>query len=96
MRGKEQRLNYLVQPPANAEVVTYGTVAVIVRNGHFLVSIQEIKDLPGVFHLEAGYDTDELHTLPNLAAVEHLLETRLGRRLAELRPAKGQRHFGKE
>ncbi len=94
MRGKEQRLNYLL-PLDDTGPNTYGKVAVIFRQGSFLVLIRERKQ-PTAFFQAAEYHPDELHTLPDLAAVENLLETRLQLCLEELVPSKGMRLFSKE
>lgn len=94
-RGKEQRLNYLLKPLDGTGPDTYGKLAVLFRQGIFLVVIRERKPYTVRYQPEE-YRVDELYALPDLAAVERLLATRLRTQLAELRPSKGMRLFSKE
>jgi len=93
LRGKEQKKDYLLHAPDAKDDTTCGTVAVILKDNTFLISIQEIKYPGEVAFLERGWDVDELHTVSSLDAVEELLKSRLNIGLEELGPAKGSRRF---
>jgi hypothetical protein len=95
LRGKEQRLNYLLKSLDGTGPDIYGKMAVLFRQGVFLVVIRERKPFTVLYQPEE-YHADERYTLPDLAAVEHLMATRLRTRLAELRPSKGMRLFSKQ
>jgi hypothetical protein len=93
LRGKEQKKDYLLHAPDVKDDTTYGTVAVILKDNKFLISIQEIKYPGEVAFLERGWDVDELHAAASLDAVEELLKSRLNISLEELGSAKGSRRF---
>ena len=93
LKGKEQRKNYTHPSPENSVATVYGTVAVILRDSLFLISIVEVHDPSEISSSRDEWDVDELHELPSLAEVEVLLSQRLTIQLDELGPAKGIRHF---
>ena len=92
LRGKEQRKNY-TQPRTEASTIAFGTVAVILKDDTFLISIEEVHEPLSEKFYEDEYDVEELHTVPTLTEVEQLLRQRLGIELDELGPAKGIRRF---
>ena len=91
LRGKEQRKSY-TQPRTEASITAFGTVAIILKDNAFLVSIEEVHEPSEKFY-EDEYDVEELHTVFTLIEVEQLLRQRLGIELDELGPAKGVKRF---
>ena len=60
LRGKEQRKNY-TQPKTEASITACGTVAIILKDDAFLVSIEEVHEPSEKFY-EDEYDVQELYT----------------------------------
>jgi hypothetical protein len=91
--GKEQRKHYQHPLQDKSGTRVFGTVAVILRNDNFLISIEEVHDPPVRSIDLEEYDVEELYCVPTLIEVEDLLRRRLAIELDELGPAKGYKRF---
>ncbi|UOQ99710.1 hypothetical protein MUN81_09485 [Hymenobacter sp. 5317J-9] len=93
LKGKEQRKHYTHQLQDLSNTNVFGTVAVILKDSRFCISIEEIHEPPVKSSALEEYDVEELHHLSTLLEVEDFLKQRLGIALDELGPARGSRRF---
>lgn len=94
LEGKEQCKRYSHQLQTNPDVTTvFGTAAVILKEGTFWLSIEEIHDPPVKSAAMEEYDVEELHDFPDLDKVESFLSQRLNFVLDTFGPARGNKRF---